>query len=178
LTEQEAELLMAAVFRAAAVPCAEPVVTVVEIGSFCGKSTLALAWGLQALRSEKLRFYAIDPHADYFLAGGLDTFQEIERNLQSHGLAAGVEIVRQRSTEVSWNRPIALLFIDGLHDYEYVRADYLHFQEHVIDGGLIAFHDYVDYCPGVVAFVNELLSAGEATFIAQRDRLILLRNSV
>ena len=44
-----------------------------------------------------------------------------------------------------------------------------------IAGGMVAFHDYIWYCPDVRRFVNELLAAGDFTFLAQRERLILLQ---
>ena len=57
-------------------------------------------------------------------------------------------------------RPIHILFIDGLHDYTNVARDFFQFQQWVVSGGYIAFHDYADYYPGVKSFVNEILSSG------------------
>ena len=87
-----------------------------------------------------------------------------------------MQVLRARSTEVAWERPIALLFIDGLHYYDSVRGDFRHFAPFLIAGGLVAFHDYVWYCPDVRRFVNELLAAGELVLVAQRDSLILFRS--
>jgi predicted O-methyltransferase YrrM len=49
-------------------------------------------------------------------------------------------------------RDVDLLFIDGDHSYEGVRADYLNYSPFVRDGGLIAFHDIV---PGPERHVGE-----------------------
>jgi hypothetical protein len=38
----------------------------------------------------------------------------------------------------------------------------------------VAFHDYAHYYPDVVAFVDELLSAGAYTVVDRADSLIVL----
>ena len=42
----------------------------------------------------------------------------------------------------SWDRPIHLLFVDGGHRYQVVRSDIGNFGQHVVVGGIMAFHDY------------------------------------
>lgn len=53
------------------------------------------------------------------------------------------------------DRDVDILFIDGDHSYEGVRADYYNYQPLVRKGGLIVFHDSVGY-PTVRQFTNEL----------------------
>jgi len=63
-----------------------------------------------------------------------------------------IEAVKKVLPEVDF------LFIDGDHDYEYVKCDYLMYSPLIREGGLIAFHDIVD-APGqrgVNKFWNEL----------------------
>ena len=43
---------------------------------------------------------------------------------------------------------------------------------------MVAFHDYLDDFPGVKQFVNEVLQENEFQFVAQRDRFIILKNTV
>jgi len=43
------------------------------------------------------------------------------------------------------SRDVDVLFIDGDHSYEGVKADYLNFKSLVREGGLIVFHDSVGY---------------------------------
>jgi hypothetical protein len=62
---------------------------------------------------------------------------------------------------VTWDSPITLLFIDGLHDYTNVARDFYQFEQWVVTNGYIAFHDYADYYPGVVAFVDEIVNSGK-----------------
>lgn len=175
LTDFEAELLIASVIKAARLGCGVSSLAVVELGSFCGKSTVVIGKAVEVLGSGTLHFYAIDPHDGYHLAPNRNSYQALYDNLRAHQLHDQVEIIRERSTQVIWDKPIALLFVDGLHDYENVRADYLHFRDAIVPDGLAAFHDYVDYCPGVQRFVGELLAGNELQFVAQRERLILFQ---
>src|SRR5688572_4230280 len=69
---------------------------------------------------------------------------------------AGVEIITRCSSEMQWSQSISLL-IDGLHEYENVARDFHASGSWIAHRGYIAFHDYATQCPGVIAFVNELL---------------------
>jgi hypothetical protein len=163
LEEDEADLLIAACRRA--LEEMPPNHAVVEIGSFCGRSTVVLA-SLAKAAGPQARVYAIDPHEGKI--GALDqglkevppTLDRLERNLERAGVRSQVEIILQYSFEVLWDRPIALLLIDGLHDYVNVARDFLHFDPWVAQGSYIAFHDYADYYPGVKALVDEILASG------------------
>jgi hypothetical protein len=69
-------------------------------------------------------------------------------------------VIQKHSYEVTWDKPIQILFIDGLHDYTNVARDFFQFERWVVPGGYIAFHDYAEYYPGVKSFVNEILASG------------------
>ncbi len=178
LTPREADHLIAATLRAAVLPVnGGPPPALIEVGSFCGKSTVAIGLVLRHLGHPDLRLRAIDPHGDYHLGGGIDSYGILRENLQRHGLEPWVELIRARSTEVAWEGPIAFLFIDGLHDYENVRADFTHFASALMPGALVAFHDYdFPHCEGVKQAVDELMLAGQLEFLSQGDSLILLRH--
>jgi hypothetical protein len=163
LEEAEADLLIAAVTRAVA--AAPKSAAVVEIGSFCGRSTVVIGGALNAIDdAHGVKLYAIDPHDG--IVGALDqgvkrmppTLEKFQLNISNAGLNAIVENIPRRSFEVPWDRPISLLFIDGLHDYVNVARDFYHFEESIVPGGLVGFHDYADYYPGVKGFVDELLA--------------------
>jgi tetratricopeptide (TPR) repeat protein/GT2 family glycosyltransferase len=177
LSDDEADLLIAAVLKATQRPNGAQNLSLVEIGSFCGKSTVVIGRTLKALAPPHFHLYAIDPHDGYFLAQGRDTYALLQKSLTHHGLEQHVTVIRNCSTAVTWDKPIAFLYIDGLHDYENVRADYLHFKDSVIADGLLAFHDYIDYCPGVQQYVDEVLQTGDFQFVAQRERMILLQKT-
>ena len=84
-------------------------------------------------------------------------------------------VIRAKAPGVEWKKSVALLFIDGLHDYRSVAADFHHFANQVQPGGFIAFHDYADYYPGVKQFVDELLVNAEYRKVAHVDSLIILQ---
>jgi hypothetical protein len=86
-----------------------------------------------------------------------------------------VELIKDYSFNVEWKRPISLLFIDGLHDYKNVSKDFHHFSDWIRKGAFIAFHDYAQYYPGVMAFVDELLATGGYKKIQLAVSLIVLQ---
>jgi len=165
LEDDEADLLIAATARALRAHPGPH--AIVEIGSYCGRSTVVLAAVARALE-RGTRVYAVDPHdgrvgaLDQRIEHGPPTLERFRRNLQLAGIADLVDVLTQPSYEVSWSGGlISLLLIDGLHDYANVARDFFHFERFVAPGGLVAFHDYADYYPGVRAFVHEVLGGGD-----------------
>ena len=180
LEDDEADLLIVAASRAlAGLPSDH---AMVEIGSFCGRSTVVLGSVLKAL-SPSSRLYAIDPHDGK--VGALDqgiktcapTLEKLKRNLANAAVADVVEIVQKCSYEVvDWHHLISLLLIDGLHDYANVARDFYAFEDWIAPGGYIAFHDYATYYPGVMSFVDELLnSSGYRKIHIQRSLALVQR---
>jgi glycosyltransferase involved in cell wall biosynthesis len=139
---------------------------IVEVGSYCGRSTVVLGSVVKAISAEA-SVYAIDPHQgkvgamDHGVKAGSPTLGIFKRNIVEAGLTSVVQVIQKQSFDVHWDKPISLLLIDGLHDYTNVAQDFFHFEPWIVPGGYIAFHDYADYYPGVKAFVNELLSTGK-----------------
>ena len=88
-----------------------------------------------------------------------------------------LELIKNYSYNVVWQKPICLLFIDGLHDYPNVARDFWHFSKWVCTGGYVAFHDYSDYYPGVRTFVDELLFSGTYRKINLADSLMVVQKS-
>lgn len=144
----------------------------VETGSARGKSTCYIAQALRENLGGKL--YAIDPHRStaWNDAGEHDTFPALQRNLHAIGGEAYVEIIRSGSAEAArgWSRPIDMIFIDGDHSYEGVKADWDLFLPHLARFGVVVFHDttwsITDY-PftvrqdlGVSRLLEELRAAG------------------
>lgn len=132
--------------------------SIVEIGAYKGKSTICLAWGSRLAKREKV--VSIDPHT-----GG--THAVYSGNLEKRCVKEYVKPYINTSEEARkvFNAPVRLLFIDGLHEYVWVRKDILLWKDLVIDGGLIIFHDY--NWPGVRKAVDELLESREENFLAE-----------
>lgn len=120
---------------------------VVEIGSFKGRSTIALAKGTE-LRGGGEKVVAVDPHCtpaptDPALRGVQSSEPEFRANLARAGVTSIVEVRVQYSTHAArdWSTPVRLLWLDGDHTVEGVRADFHCWTPHLSDGGILAMHD-------------------------------------
>lgn len=147
---------------------------IVEIGSFMGKSTCWLARGAKDAQREKVT--AVDHFTgspEHQVGADLEvpqlacegtTFDIFMDNLNRFELGDYVTPIKASSEEAAreWDQPIRLLFIDADHSYEGVKNDYELWAPHVVPGGIIAFHDTVDW-PGVARFFNELIASGGHT---------------
>jgi glycosyltransferase involved in cell wall biosynthesis len=179
LKDEEAEALIVTTRRALK---EHDVPTIVEIGSYCGKSTIVLASAARTANASA-RVYAVDPHEGVVGAeDGLDdvyvaapTFEQFRRNIADAGLADMIEPIRLHSHEVPWRSPIAFLFIDGLHGYSSVARDFFHFERHLLDGAYVAFHDCDDTYPGVRTFVEGLAGSGCYEEVNRARSLVVLR---
>jgi tetratricopeptide (TPR) repeat protein/predicted O-methyltransferase YrrM len=127
---------------------------IVEIGSLCGYSTIWLACGSKWAKREKV--YAIDPQDTPEDGNNEIIFKE---NIKKAGVDDWVIPLIMTSEEAAKNwggDPIRLLFIDGNHEYEYVRKDFVLWEPKLIDGGVIVFHDcFYVRSPDVLKCVKE-----------------------
>lgn len=133
---------------------------IVEIGSFQGRSTVS--FGLGCLGSNK-HIYAIDLfEGDNDMYGSGDFQDQFMRNIRSCGVESHVTPIKQHSLKVAatWDKPIDVLFIDGSHEYEDVKADFDAFYPHVKKGGIIAFHDIKGKWDGVIRYWAEVQRSG------------------
>jgi len=176
--EDEADLLVATAARALAeLPGPH---TLVEVGSYCGRSTVVLGGVARAFGADA-KVVAIDPHdgevgaLDERLTRTAPTLARFTANIAAAGLSDLVETVQQRSYEVAWDGPIDILLLDGLHDYANVSRDFWHFEQHVASSGFVAFHDYADYYPGVKALVHEVLGTGRYRRVQLTRSLMVLQ---
>ena len=155
---------------------------IVEIGSYCGRSTYVLGTAVKDF-CPKATVYAIDPHEgmiDPNEKGEFEsTFPTFSANMQDVGLTDYIEPIVRRSYQVPWNRPIRLLFIDGFHYYENVSRDFYHFADHVDVDGYFVFHDYhpANECPGVIKFVDELIESRKYRRTNRAASLIVLQRN-
>ena len=115
----------------------------IEIGSARGKSACAV--GLALRRNGGGRLCAIDPHSTTNRndTNSVDSFAIINDHLQKAGVTEFVEIVRKTSGEAAkgWDKKTDLIFIDGDHSYEGVKADWELFLPHLNEFGVVVFHD-------------------------------------
>jgi len=120
--------------------------SIVEIGSYRGKSTVLLAIGCADVEG---RVTAIDPHLPAPGARSGAYTPEDERLLRDacarHGVQDRVDhwVMTSREARPHWGAaPIDLLWIDGDHSEAGVRADLDQWSPLVRPGGLLAAHDY------------------------------------
>ena len=129
---------------------------VLEIGSYCGKSTIYL--GL-ACQQQGTSLYAVDHHvgSEEHQPGELfhdpelfdpamarmDSFREFRRNIKRAHLEDTVVPLVAPSGLVArdWRTPLGMVFIDGGHSLDAALADYRAWQAHLRPGGILAVHD-------------------------------------
>ncbi len=178
LSDPEADLLIGITLKA----CKEiqSPQHIVEVGSYHGKSTVLLGSVVKEY-FPGAKVYAIDPHegtvgaVDEGIHATAPTLEIFKKNISNACLSEVVETIKNYSYNVAWDKPISLLFIDGLHDYPNVARDFWHFNEWVIPGAYVAFHDYSEYYPGVRAFVDELLATAGYTKISCADSAMIIQ---
>ncbi len=131
----------------AATPTAEG--SVLEIGSYHGKSTIAIAKGAELGPARD--FVTVDPLE---FEGALEALNE---NLEQAGVENQVEFHQMTSEQLGedWDRPIRLLWIDGGHSYELKKLDLDTFYPHLADGAIVAFHDVLNQFEGPVRVFAE-----------------------
>ena len=127
-----------------------------ELGSYCGRSTIWL--GDAAERSGRV-LYALDHHRgseenqagwEYHdpqvvdpRIGKMDTLPFFRAAIHDAGLEASVVALVGRSPAIAaaWSTQLAFLFIDGGHGEEPARLDYEGWTPHLAIGGTLAIHD-------------------------------------
>ena len=159
-----------------------------EIGSYCGKSTIYLG---TACKETNSILFSVDHHRgseeqqpgeEYFdpdlfdpRSGRIDTFQEFRKNIAAANIEDAVVpvVCHSEIAARSWATPLSLLFIDGGHALETVQADYESWSPHIVDGGYLIIHDiFPDPADGGQApyeIYQHALNSGpfEATFMVK-----------
>ncbi|MGV9247061.1 class I SAM-dependent methyltransferase [Streptomyces sp. NPDC003710] len=169
-----------------------------EVGTYCGRSTILLAdaaraTGVTALTVDHHRgseeqqpgWEYHDPETVDAEVGLMDTLPAFRRTLHKAGLEDHVVALVGRSPQVAavWNSPLGLVFIDGGHTDEHANADYEGWAPHVAEGGLLVIHDVFpepeDEFTGQAPYRVYLraLQSGAFTEVSATDSLRVLRRS-
>ena len=134
---------------------AAPVGPLLEIGSYCGRSTL---WLGQAAKAHDTVVFALDHHrgseehqpgeshhdeALVDTTGQFDSFGEFRRNIAAAGLEDTIIPIVASSETVGpyWQGGLGMVFIDGGHSLDAALTDYRTWAPHVFPGGILAIHD-------------------------------------
>ncbi|MGW6776115.1 class I SAM-dependent methyltransferase [Streptomyces sp. NPDC055037] len=167
-----------------------------EIGSYCGRSTLLLA---AAAREAGTVAVTVDHHRgseeqqagwEYHDpsvvdpdTGLMDTLPTFRRTLRAAGLEDAVIAVVGRSPQVAkvWGGPLGLVFIDGGHTDEHANGDYEGWAPRLAEGGLLVIHDvFPDPAAGGQAPYRvylRALASGAFTEVSVTDSLRVLRRT-
>ena len=169
-----------------------------EVGTYCGRSTILLAdaarrAGVTALTVDHHRgseeqqpgwdFH--DPETVDPELGVMDTLPVFRRTLRRAGLEEHVVALVGRSPQVAalWNTPLGLVFVDGGHTDEHANADYDGWAHHLAEGGLLVIHDVfpdpVDEFTGQAPYRVWLraLESGAFTEVSATGSLRVLRRT-
>jgi len=127
-----------------------------EIGSYCGKSTLYLG---QACQDTGQILFAVDHHrgseehqpgeeyhdTELFDVENqiMDSFPEFRRTLRKAGLEETVVpvVAASKVAAKAWATPLGLVFIDGGHSLEAALIDLDCWSSQVMEGGYLLIHD-------------------------------------
>ncbi|MFF4605249.1 class I SAM-dependent methyltransferase [Streptomyces sp. NPDC001339] len=181
---------------AAAVEAAALGLPLVEVGTYCGRSTILLA---DAARGAGVTAVTVDHHRgseeqqpgwEYHdpsvvdpAVGRMDTLPTFRRTLHAAGLEDHVIALVGRSPQAAalWQAPVGLVFIDGGHTDEHATADYEGWAPHLAPEGLLVIHDvFADPADGGQApyrIYRRALDSGAFTEISAHGSLHVLRRT-
>ncbi len=127
-----------------------------EVGSYCGKSTLYLG---AACKATGTVLFAIDHHRgseehqldeQYFdaavydaAAGRVDTFPTFRQTIERAQLLDTVVplVCSSQLAARAWATPLSLVFIDGGHSQQAAETDLACWSPHIMAGGFLVIHD-------------------------------------
>jgi SAM-dependent methyltransferase len=146
--------------------------SIVEIGSYLGRSTIVLARGA----APGVELVAIDPHAGNDrgprqISGRAEDGQRDHAaflaNLERAGVRGAVRHVRRPSRDAgdAVRGAVGLLYVDGAHRYRPARDDILHWGGRLADGGTLLLHD--SFCA-----VGVTLAQARLLLLTRRFRFI------
>ncbi len=136
-----------------------PLGPVVEIGSYCGKSSVYVGTGARAGGG---RLICVDHHRgneeqqpgeayhdpDLFdaEAGAMDSLRHLRHTLRAADLEDTTLVLVARSADAAGvvTVPLGMVFIDGGHSFEAAQTDYQRWAGKVAPGGVLAIHDLFD----------------------------------
>jgi len=167
---------------------------VLEIGSYCGKSTVYLAaaareYGQLVISVDHHRGSEehqpgweyhdpalVDPHTNR-----IDTLPTFRRVLYDAGVEDTVVaiVARSRTVAAIWSTPLGMVFVDGGHTVSAATEDYNGWSPHIVVDGLLAIHDvFPDPADGGQApygIYRDALSSGAFVEVSATGSLRVLR---
>lgn len=176
MTPGQAEALFAA-----ATGCASHG-TIVEIGSFRGRSTIVLA----SAADHSVDIVAIDPHAgndrgpqemDGFVQEADADHAAFLANLTAAGVGDRVRHLRKFSDDAldDVDGTIDVLYIDGAHRYRPALADIRSWGDRVADGGTMLIHDSFSSIGVTLAILRQLVVGRRFRYVGRSRSMAIYR---
>ncbi len=148
---------------------------IVEIGVMFGVTTRIL------LKHSNCHVYGIDPiipdSMNKNLIGSMEDINAVKLAYQKFIFIKDYSY----NAVKGWGADIGYLFIDGDHLYEAVKRDFNDWFPHVMQGGVISFHDSAanrggpKYWPGPSKFVDEILYDERLEYIKTVETMTIFR---
>lgn len=125
--------------------------TIVDLGVDYGFSTFAFA--LPNIG----HVFGIDWFKGDSMAGERNTLASVKQELENLKMY-NVTIIDSKFEDAAkdWKLPIDILHIDGAHDYDSVKRDYLEWSKFVSEDGVILMHDTESFSNDVGRFFREI----------------------
>lgn len=159
-----------------------PPATVVEIGSYRGRSAIVLASAV----APGVEVVAIDPHGGNdrgpqqikaVPAEGQRDNEAFHANLDAAGVSDRVRHVRRPSQEAldAVEGPVDLLYIDGAHRFGPARDDIHRWGDRVAEGGTLLIHDSFSSVGVTLAIMATLFFSGRFRYLGRTTSMTAYR---
>ncbi len=152
---------------------------IVEVGSYRGRSTAALAFG--SIAGSQAPVFSIEPHETFVgpfggQFGPIDRGHYMQRMVEL-GLFHVVRLVNLSSEFIAdrWPLPVALLWIDGDHGYDSVKRDLRAWKDKLSFDANLVFDDASDPNTGPGRLVREIVTTGEFTIVETRGKIVWIK---
>jgi hypothetical protein len=153
--------------------------SIVEVGSYRGRSTAALAFGTNA--GARLPVYAVEPH-DKFRGVFGGEFGPSDRGcfmrtMAETGLYEHVRLVNVSSEFLGdkWPMPVSMLYIDGDHRYEAVKRDFECWRDKLAAHAVIVLDDASNASSGPGKLAREIADGGAFRLEVGVGKMLCLR---
>jgi predicted O-methyltransferase YrrM len=156
--------------------------SIVEIGSFRGRSTIVLA----SAAPDGVQIVAIDPHAgndrgpqeiDGFQDEASDDHAVFLANLERAGVADRVRHLRMFSDEAHAHvdGQVDVLYIDGAHRYAPALSDIRSWGDRVAEGGTMLIHDSFSSIGVTAAILRALVPGSTFRYVGRSRSMTIYR---
>jgi predicted O-methyltransferase YrrM len=156
--------------------------TILEIGSFRGRSTIVLA----SAAADGVDVIAVDPHAgndrgpqefEGFEDEAADDHEIFNANLRATGVATRVRHLRMFSDAAldEVDGGLDVLYIDGAHRYTPALADIRAWGDRVADGGTMLIHDSFSSIGVTLAILRQLVAGSRFRYVGRSRSMTIYR---